>query len=313
MIFKEVLALGRARLERAGIDEAQVECEQMFMHLLGVSRARLHMQMAQEVLPETEKQFFAWMSEREKRIPLAYLLGDVFFHSLKLKVRSGCLIPRPETELLVDCVASVLSQSFFASEPSAQPEQFVSALSKAQPHELLIADIGCGSGAIGLALLNILKDAQVVLTDISSEAIEIARMNACELKFEKRTEFILSDLFSGFELPSADGQMPRERKFDFIVANPPYITDEDMSDLQPEVAHEPRIALAGGRDGLDFYRKIIPEALFFLKPQSWLGFEIGFGQAQAVCRELEKFGYGSIQVFKDHQDIDRVILARKKG
>lgn len=293
MTLKEVLKAGCERLCSAGIDEARTECEHMLMQLLQLSRSdALHRMNSGEALRvHQEEQFFAWIQAREKRIPLAYLLGDVFFHSLKLKVGPGCLIPRPETELLVEAVAMSL---------------------KGKKHPLIL-DVGCGSGAIGLALLNQSDDANAVLIDVSNEALEIALTNARELNLEKRAEFILSDLFSCFELPSDDGQMPEKRKFDVIVSNPPYLTREDMNTLQPEVAHEPRLALDGGLDGLDFYRRIVRDAGPYLKAGGCLGLEVGAGQSQEICGLLEKAGYSEIKVFKDHQGIERTILGRNGG
>ncbi|HRK62613.1 MAG TPA: peptide chain release factor N(5)-glutamine methyltransferase [Candidatus Omnitrophota bacterium] len=290
MTLKEVLKAGRDRLRVAGIDEAQTESEHMLMQLLGLNRADIYLSSDKEVQPEQEKQFFAWIQAREKRIPLAYLLGDVFFHSLKLKVGPGCLIPRPETEKLIEASAAELK-------------------GKQSPWLL---DLGCGSGAIALALLSEIKDAQAVLVDVSQEALEIARANARELNFEKRAEFILSDLFSRFELPPTGGQS-REWKFDLIVSNPPYLTREDMNGLQPELAYEPRLALDGGVDGLDFYRRIIKDAGGYLKPGGCLGFELGAGQAEAVSAEMKRNGYEDLRIYKDHQDIERVVLGRVKG
>lgn len=281
MKLSETLSYGRKRLEAAGIDTALIECEHMFMCMLDTSRASLYLMADNEIASHNEKQFHDWLDGREKRIPLAYLLGDVFFHSLKLKVRPGCLIPRPETEQLVDAIAAVLKSDHIAAP--------------------VIADIGCGSGAIGLALRGIFPDARLVMTDVSSPALEITKSNAEQLQY-KDIQFYLSDLF----------QAPvfLNTKFDAIVSNPPYLTQADMQALQPEVAHEPREALDGGLDGLDFYRRIIPEAKKHLKPGGSLGLEIGFGQAEAVQSELEKNGYNEIQVFKDHQQIERVLTAR---
>jgi len=300
MTLKEVLKAGCDRLRVAGIDEARTECEHMLMQLLNLNRAQLLYRISSELRStaeapteqqqlrlEQEKQFFAWIQAREKRIPLAYLLGDVFFYSLKLKVEPGCLIPRPETELLVDSAVSALSLRYLGSEPAAQPQ-------------IAIADIGCGSGAIALALLSEIKDARAVLLDVSGEALEIARTNARELNFEQRAEFILSDLFAN---------LPQDRKFDLIVSNPPYLTHTDMQTLQPELTYEPRLALDGGLDGMDFYRRIIHSAADYLKPGGFLGFELGAGQAAEVCEELKRSGYGDLKVFKDHQLIERVVLA----
>lgn len=289
----EALSLGRARLQCVKIDEAQTECEHMLMKLLNVTRSVLHYDLyllASEPLAQTakssltaeqEKQFFNWIESREKRIPLVYLLGDAFFYSLKLKVGPGCLIPRPETEKLVEEAGLVLR-----CDSIQNPR---------------VLDIGTGSGAIALALLLDFPEGQATLVDFSEEALEIARENAKELGFSNRAEFIFSDLFSN---------ILQESKFDLIVSNPPYLTKADLSDLQPEVGFEPRMALDGGQDGLDFYRRIIPEAKFFLKPRGWLGFEVGAGQSVAVCEDLERHGYKDLRVFCDHQGIERIVLCR---
>jgi len=255
----------------------------MLMQLLGLSRSdTLHrMNLGEALSADQEKQFFAWIQAREKRIPLAYLLGDVFFHGLKLNVGPGCLIPRPETELLVTKVAADLRE-------------------RKNP---VLLDIGCGSGAIALALLSEVEDANAVLVDVSLDALKIARANAENLKLDKRAEWIVSDLFSS---------IPHERKFDVIVSNPPYLTDEDMKALQPELAYEPRLALEGGVDGLDFYRRIVKDAGRYLKPGGCLGLELGAGQAKAVSEMLEKAGYVDLRINQDHQGIERVVLGRLK-
>ncbi len=293
MKLGEALSLGRERLRCAKIDEAQTECEHMLMKLLNVTRSVLHYDLyyyasepsaqtaKSNLTAEQEKQFFDWVCQREKRIPLAYLLGDVFFYSLKLKVRAGCLIPRPETERFVEEAVLVLR-----SDSIQSPK---------------VLDIGTGSGAIALAILSVFLKGQATLVDFSAEALEIARENAQELGFSNRVEFIFSDLFSN---------ILHESKFDLIVSNPPYLTKADLSDLQPEVSFEPRMALDGGDDGLNFYRRIIPEAKFFLKPRGWLGFEVGAGQSVAVCEYLLRHGYEDLRVFRDHQSIERIVLCR---
>ncbi len=283
MTLKEVLKAGCDRLQAAGIDEARAECEHMLMQLLGLSRSdTLHrMNLGEALSADQEKQFFAWIQAREKRIPLAYLLGDVFFHGLKLSVGPGCLIPRSETELLVTKAAAVLRE---IKSPA-------------------LLDIGCGSGAIALALLSEVKDANAVLVDVSPDALKIARANAENLKLDKRVKVILSDLFAALTC---------EQKFDLIVSNPPYLTQIDMDALQPELDYEPRQALDGGTDGLDFYRRIITNAGNYLKPGGCLGLELGAGQSLSVGAMLEKSGYTDLKVYKDHQEIERTLLAVKK-
>lgn len=301
MRVREALSAGYDRLRVAGIDEAQVECEHMLMELLKLNRAQLlysgselgstaksDQENGLRLTIEQEKQFLAWLSAREKRIPLAYLLGDTYFYSLKLKVGPGCLIPRPETELLVEKAAECMRAD--------NKESF------------LFMDMATGSGAIACALLSIFPKAKALCVDISESALEIARMNVSELGFGARAELIQSDLFlSSYFLNAPRGG------FDLILSNPPYLTGADMDCLQPEVAHEPRLALDGGADGLEFYRRIIKEAKNYLKPNGWLSFEMGAELAPAICEELKSNGYKDLRIFKDHQEIERVVIAKNKG
>lgn len=286
MHIEKALLQGSNCLLQAGIGEAQVECEHMLMQILAVNRADIYLKARQELTPAQEKQFLFWVKEREKRIPLAYLLGDAFFYSLKLKVRTGCLIPRPETERLVEEAAALIHKHSIETPR--------------------IMDIGTGSGAIALALLTEFPKATATLVDFSAEALKIARENTADLGFLNRAELIQSDLFSAsFFLEISRGS------YDLILSNPPYFTQEDWHDLQPEVAYEPRMALDGGSDGLDFYKKIIPQARNFLKDRGWLGFEVGAGQAPMVCEEFKRNGYQDLQIFRDHQQIERIVFARK--
>ncbi len=303
MLIGEALSLGENRLKLAGVLEARTECEHMLMELMNANRSEVLFYISSEqsstapfhfasepsaqtaksnLTAQQEKQFFDWIASRGKRIPLAYLLGDTFFHSLKLKVGPGCLIPRPETERLVEAALKIIREDKLNAP--------------------VIMDIGTGSGAIALAILAAVPEAKAVMVDFSAEALKIARENTAELGFLGRAELIHSDLYLN---------IPSDLKVNLILSNPPYLTAEDLAGLQPEVVFEPRMALDGGKDGLDFYRKMIPDAAKFLKPQGWLGFEVGAGQAQAVSAELKRNGYEDLRIIKDHQDIERIVLARK--
>lgn len=281
MIVKMALSEGHKRLLAAGISEAQVECEHMLMQLLNLNRSEIYLFSGQSLQSEQTKLFFSWIEQREKRIPLAYLLGDVFFYSLKLKVRPGCLIPRPETELLVEKAAKIFRAAGMKSP--------------------FFMDLGTGSGAIACALLGLFPKAQAVCVDVSVQALEIARENLVGLGLFNRAQMVESDLF--FNLPSG-------KKYDAILSNPPYLSREDMNVLQPELGYEPILALDGGEDGLNFYRRIISDAENYLKPQGVLGFEVGAGQAITICNELKKKNYEKPQIFCDDQGVERVVFAK---
>ena len=213
--------------------------------------------------------------------PVQYVMGRTEFCGLDIKVNEDVLIPRPETELLVDVAADLVC----------------SLRLKAQ--SLRILDLCTGSGCIAIALTKRLPDCRMVASDISEKALALAAENAERHKAQK-IEFVKSDLFSDLNGP-----------FDIIVSNPPYISGPEFAGLQEEVLREPRAALYGGEDGLDFYRKIFTAAGRFLNNGGYVAVEIGYGQTGAVkdiCEDA--VGFSVEDVKKDLNGIDRVIVAR---
>jgi release factor glutamine methyltransferase len=224
--------------------------------------------------------------------PLQYILGKTEFMGLEFKVDKNVLIPRPETEILVETAIQ------YATQRPRDPET-----------QLHILDIGTGSGCIAVSLVKLIKDIKVTATDISDKAITVAKENAALNKVEDKIDFIRQDLF-GLQ-PVACSLQPN--LFDFIVSNPPYIPSAEIETLQREVRFEPRIALDGGREGLDFYRRIIKEAPSYLVKEGYLILEIGFNQKNKV----ENIFYSSkdfeiIEIVKDYSNIDRVVVAQRK-
>ncbi len=213
--------------------------------------------------------------------PVQYIMGHTEFCGLAIKVNEDVLIPRPETELLVQ-VAEEIANSSHAISGSKR-----------------ILDLCTGSGNIAIALTKKLSDCKIVASDISEKALALARDNAKTHQVE-RIEFIKSDLFDDLKGP-----------FDIVVSNPPYISGPEFSGLQEEVLKEPRIALYGGEDGLDFYRRIFNTAGKFLNDGGYVVVEIGYGQAIAVkdiCEGVKGFKTAGIK--KDLSGIDRVIVAK---
>lgn len=213
--------------------------------------------------------------------PIQYVIGMTEFCGLDIEVNEDVLIPRPETEILVEVIEGLVhSQQSIA-------------------HSKRILDLCTGSGCIAIALTKKLPDCKIVASDISGKAIVLAKKNAERLGAE-RIEFVLSDLFNDLK-----------GSFDIIVSNPPYIAGYEFAGLQEEVLKEPRMALYGGEDGLDFYRRIFDSAGKFLKNGGHVAVEIGYGQSAQVKNILENAGgFRMVEVRKDSNGIDRVVVAK---
>ena len=216
--------------------------------------------------------------------PLAYILGKWSFYGLDLTVTPDVLIPRDDTMAAVDLV---LEQR------------------KWLPSNARILDLCTGSGCIGLALASQIKDARVTLADISSAALRVAKKNVTDLRLTGRVSCIQADACK----PASDFL----GKFDVLISNPPYITGEEMEQLQPSVRdYEPHMALYGGEDGLDFYRAIVKNYACAIKDRGYLCFEFGMGQEDAVCKILEENNFEVLRLKKDSGRITRAVLSKKK-
>lgn len=258
------------------------EAELVLTKALGCQRAFLYLGGRRRLDKKTAAFLASVLRRRARQEPLQYILGTAEFMGLEFKVNKDVLIPRPETEILVETVL-----------------RYVARL----PLPLRILDVGTGSGCIAVSLAKNLPRAEVHALDISETALEVARANC--LAHNAAVEFIRSDLF--------DSAFLKPRSYDALVCNPPYIASGEFSGLQPEVQKEPRIALDGGADGLDFFRRVIRGAPGYLKERGFLFFEMGFGQSARV-REIfrAKKVFEITEVIKDYNGIHRVIVARKK-
>ncbi len=263
-------------LAAAGIDTARLDAEILLAHACGVSRAQL-VSGAIRIDADAAEEFHRMIALRASREPLAYIIGRKEFFSLDFEVTPVVLIPRPETETLVDVALRFLEMRSCAR----------------------ILDIGTGSGAIAVALAMNAPDAKIIATDISEEALEVARRNAIRHRCEDRIEFIAADLF-----PDSDS------RFDLIVSNPPYVAEADLDTLQPEIRlHEPRVALVFGKDGLDMYRSIATGCRSRLNPDGAVMVEIGAVQAFSVEALFRRAGFSNIDAVRDLAGIERVIRA----
>lgn len=273
-----------AALVKAGVENARLDAELMLACAAGVSRVRV---IAGDVaLDEAARRAYAALVERRvAREPLAYILGRKEFYSLDFEVTPAVLIPRPETETLVAAALADL-----AARPAAR-----------------VLDLGTGSGAIALAIAVHAPHAAIVASDISPAALAVARRNAARLGLADRVAFRHADCFD-----VRDGGVALGR-FDLIVTNPPYIVDAEVATLQPEVARwEPRLALAGGPDGLGFYRRLAAHLPDYLSVEGRLIVEIGEGQDDAVTVILRAAGGGLVERLRDLSGLVRVLTARFK-
>ena len=259
----------RQRFERAGIEhaEAAIDADVLARHALGGwERGQLIVRRHEPCPAGFAGVFEALVRRREQREPTGYIVGHREFWNLDIEVRSGVLIPRPETEFLVEEALSRLSPEGTGpgglTEPSAKPRSA----------RVRIADVGTGSGCIAVAIARWLPSADVVGMDASDQALAVARLNAVRHDVSDRVQFLKTDLLAGVAGP-----------FDAVVSNPPYVPASDIASLQPEVRdYEPLQALSGGADGLEVIRRLVPDAAAVLRPGGWLLFEFGFGQADGV-------------------------------
>lgn len=275
----EILRTATLRLDEGGIDSPRLDAEILLAHVLKWRRLSLYID-ADKVLPlESVLRFNDLITRRLEKIPVAYLTGTREFMGLTFAVNESVLIPRPDTEILTEGVGEYLREL---------------------GGEVTFADLGTGSGAIAISILKFVKSARSAAVDISAEALEVAKFNATKFHVKDRIEFFLGDLFT----PLAG------RTFNAIVSNPPYISTGELATLQAEVQQEPRLALDGGADGLNFYRRIISDAPKFLVSGGLLAVEIGINQATAVKTLMEVAGFVSVEIFKDLSGLERVVAGR---
>jgi release factor glutamine methyltransferase len=274
-------SIGRAAevLSHEPIGPPRMAAETLMMFTLRCDRAYLFAHPERELSSEEQSIFDDAVAQRASGKPLQYITGHQEFWGLDFIVSPAVLIPRPETEHLVGAVLELVgNQNLDAPR---------------------IVDVGTGSGCIALSLASELPEAELYALDISAAALTIARENAKRLGFDNRVEFQLSDLLAGIS-----------SQFDYVVSNPPYVGRCESDKVQREVReHEPEMAVFGGEQGLDIYRRLIPQAQAALKPRGWLVMEIGFSIEQPV-RELLQ-GWKEVRCIPDLQGIPRVVVARK--
>jgi len=285
----EVLNWATDCLRDHGIQNPRLNAELLLACSLNVSREGLYVHLHDPIGEEEKKTMEEMIDRRLSGEPLQYILGHQEFWSIDLRVDPRVLIPRADTEFLVEEALSILSK-----------------ISSEKPPTVL--EIGTGSGAIAIALAREVRNVFLVATDMSRKALRLARQNAKENAVLERIAFIHGDLFSPFRL------FEKREPFDLILSNPPYIVRSEIGNLAREVKDfEPIIALDGGEDGFDFHRKIISRCPKYLRRGGWLLLEVGQGQAGEVSEMLEKTGrFSPIERIQDLSGIERVVKAQKK-
>ena len=275
-----LLADAAAVLSKAGVESPALDAGVLLASVLGVDRSKLY---TRSLLIDDHAiiRYRQCIGRRAAREPLAYIVGRKEFYGLEFEVNRHVLIPRPETELVVETALAAVR-----TKPSAT-----------------VWDLATGSGAIAIAIAVNAPDVSVTATDMSTAALEVARRNAQRHRCERRVDFAAGDCFAA--LPCS------HPKFDLIVSNPPYIAEAEIAGLEPEVArYEPGTALLGGKDGLDFYRRIGREVGAHLAIGGEVIVEVGAGQAGAVTRLLEEGGCCPVEVVRDLSGHERVVHAR---
>ena len=275
MRILEIINKTTPYLDKAGIASPRLTIELLLAHVLKKKRLQLYLEFERELGDATLEILRGMVKRRVAGEPLQYVTGETEFCGLKLAVDCRVLIPRPETELLVEVVAG--------RKPAT------------------VVDVGTGSGCIALALAQRLPAAEITATDISPDALAVAHANASQYNFENFTRFLQGDLLS---------ILPDSFTADAIVSNPPYIASGELAQLPREVKDfEPAQALFAGVDGLEIIRRLVVDAKRFLSPTGFVALEIGAGQRPAVAELFERAGYTVAQVEKDLQGHERVIVA----
>lgn len=280
MKIKEALKKANQILIQNNIDEVFLKSRILLAHILNVEKEYLIIHDDEVLLSLQENEFFEKVNKLCSGVPIQYLTNSQEFMGFNFYVDENVLIPQPDTEILVENVISIIKN-----------------LQKSCQKEITVLDLCTGSGIIGVCLKKYLQNVNVLSSDISSNALEIAKKNA-NLQNVK-IDFKKSDLFENID-----------ERFDVIVSNPPYIKTDKINELSKEVKNEPRLALDGGQDGLDFYRKIIKESTNFFRKTGYLALEIGYDQKEAVENLFKNFKYKEIKIFKDLSDIERVIIGK---
>ncbi len=294
MTLRTALRAATDTLEHAGVDSPSLTAELLLAHVLSELPLRLRLDLNRELSAPLAHDFSEFVRRRATRIPLQHLVGTAPFLDLTLRVTRDVLIPRPETEGLALLALAVLKEMVPRGSPTPTPPQ--------------VLDFATGSGCLALFLASQYPTAQVHALDVSPAAIAVARQNAQQFGLDGRVRFYLGDGFAALE--NLVSQIPAP--FNLVVSNPPYIPTGELPQLEPEIRdHEPHLALDGGSDGLDFYRRLAQETPTWLRPGGSLLAEFGDGQAGGLEKIFASRHWREMTITKDLSGRDRIFLARR--
>lgn len=280
----QLLNDGTKKLNSAGIATARLDAEVLLYNLLDADKIYLYKYREKEVPKEIQKKFWTGIKKRAECMPIQYIVNKQEFMGLDFWVEKGILIPRADTEILVEKILDIYKNNYY-------------------PNAVKIMDIGTGSGAIAVSLAKYIGNCLITAIDVCPAALNVAAKNAGIHKVENKIVFYLGNLFDPINKQEEYGT------YDFIISNPPYIPKSEIEILSSNVKdYEPCLALDGGTDGLDFYRKITAEAKKYFKNNGWLLFEIGYNQGKDVSIILNINRFKNINILKDLAGLNRVIM-----
>lgn len=284
MTVAEALVFASTTLTAAGVDTPRFDAQLLLVWVLKARREDLAREPERELTDREQIIYAKAISLRALRRPLPYITGEAWFYGRVFKINRAVLIPRPETEILVELALA-------ACRNIESPK---------------LADIGTGSGCLAVTLAAERPDASIWATDLSADALKEARKNVVRYQLQNRVTLLHGDLL---------GPLPSDLRLDVVVSNPPYVTEAEHSELQPEVRdYEPRLALSGlgdaaGPDGTALHRRILAEAPASLKPGGWVLLEVGANQAALVAEIASELGYTDVEITADYAQIGRVVSA----
>ena len=278
--IERMLTWSKSFFAEKGLESARLDSELLLSHVLKVDRIGLYTQYDRPLEPEELAAYRAVVKRRVAREPVAYITGERAFWTIDLKCDRRALIPRPETEVVLEA-----------------------ALARVKKDDAAVLDVGTGTGALALAFLTERPQATATLLDVSAEALALARENAESLGLSDRTAFVESDLLAGVT-----------SEFDLILSNPPYVGTSERDLMDRDVKdYEPDLALFAGNDGLDLIRRLVPQAFGSLSPGGWFAMEFGFRQGDAVRKILTDTGFAEVEILQDYSGHDRVGVGQKHG
>ncbi len=302
----ELLKWGKKELRETGLRSPDLDAEVLLMEVLGVERLVLHVYPERVVEPGQHEAYEEGIRRRKAQEPLHYITGKKEFMGLDFHVEKGVLIPRGDTEVVVEAAIDTLKE---IGKKKGFRDEELNLVEKAERRgELRALDIGVGSGAIAVSLLYYVKNLYMIGTDISPIPLKVTGINAKNHGVAHRLGLLEGSLFEALDraLP------PEERTFDLIISNPPYISFEVKEDLDREVKdYEPEEALFAEDHGLFYYREIARRAPSYLKTKGYLVFEIGYDQGNDVRRILQQAGFSGVQILKDLENRDRVVMGKR--